>query len=416
MTFGLRRVALVAVLLSGAGPALAAPAYLTIGDAAHGLLRQIAPQAVTHARRDVAVTVPERRGSSRLVPALDGVHVVEVDEDVLPLLSLAVHERLRRCGGFVQHESLAEALTVLHRLQGEVTPDALAPSYAIDDAAQVNALLPQLQASQILATIQSLSDFQNRMYNSSHGVAASNWLFNTWKALASARPDVRVTQVRHPGWPQTSVSLLIPGSGANAAETVVLGGHLDSISPGSPETLRAPGADDDASGVASLTEVIRVLLAGNFRPSRSVEFIAYAAEEVGLRGSQQIAAKYKRQRKPVVGVLQLDMTAFQGDPTDLWIFTDYTNTAQNNFLASLAATYLPALTVGYDRCGYGCSDHASWTGKGFAASFPFEASFARSNQAIHTVNDTTATLGNQASHALKFSQLALAYVVELATD
>jgi bacterial leucyl aminopeptidase len=196
---------------------------------------------------------------------------------------------------------------------------------------------------------------------------------------------------------------------------VVLGAHLDSIN-GTAEGTRAPGADDDASGVASLTEVIRVLMNSNWRPSRTIEFMAYAAEEVGLKGSAQIATKYKRQRKPVVGVLQLDMTAYQGDPTDLWIFTDYTNAAQNQFVADLAATYLPQLTVGYDRCGYGCSDHASWTGKGYAASFPFESSFAHDNKAIHTANDTLATFGTQALHALKFTKLALAYTVELGAD
>lgn len=406
----------LAALTLACTAAAAAPAYITVGDDARAVLRNVAPQAVTHSSRQIAITVPERRGSRTLVRGQEGVHVVELDDAVLPALSLAVHAELHRCGGFIQHDSLAEALAVLHRLQGEATPDVAAPSYTLDDAAQVNALLPQMQASHILSTIQSLSDFQNRMYNSSHGVAASTWLFNTWKALATGRSDVKVTQVRHTGWPQKSVSLVIQGTGPNAAETVVLGGHLDSISSGSPETLRAPGADDDASGIASLTEVIRVLMAGNFRPTRTVEFIAYAAEEVGLRGSQQIATKYKRQGKPVVGVLQLDMTAFQGDPTDLWIYTDYTNTAQNNFVASLAATYLPTLTVGYDRCGYGCSDHASWTGKGYAASFPFEASFAHDNKAIHTPSDTIATFGSQANHALKFSQLALAFAVELGTD
>lgn len=408
--------ALAALSLSSlCAAALAAPAFITVGDDARAVLREVAPQAVTHSSRQVGITVPERRGSRTLVRGVEGVHVVEVDDAVLPALSLAVHEQLRRCGGFMQHDSLAEALTVLHRLQGEATA-AIVPSYVLNDAAQVNALLPQMQASHILSTIQSLSDFQNRMYNSSHGTAASTWLFNTWKTLAAGRSDVKVTQVRHPSWPQKSVSLVIQGTGPNAAETVVLGGHLDSISSGSPETLRAPGADDDASGVASLTEVIRVLMAGNFRPTRTVEFIAYAAEEVGLRGSQQIANKYARAKKPVVGVLQLDMTAYQGDATDLWIFTDYTNAAQNQFVVDLATAYLPALTVGYDKCGYGCSDHASWTAKGFAASFPFEASFAHSNKAIHTPNDTIATFGSQANHALKFSQLALAYVVELATD
>ena len=407
-------VATTAALCS-AGAVQAAPAFITVGDGAHMLLHRLAPQAVTHATRQVDVRVPERPGSRRLVGARDGVHVVEIDDDLLPALSLAVHETLRRCGGFMQHASLAEALAHLHRLQGEVVP-ALAPSYTLDDAAQVQALLPQLQASHILGTIQSLSDFQNRMYNSSHGTAASTWLFNTWKALAGGRRDVRVTQVRHSGWPQRSVSFVIRGSGANADETVVLGGHLDSIAAGSPETLRAPGADDDASGVAAMTEVIRVLMAANYKPQRTVEFIAYAAEEVGLRGSQQIAAKYARAAKPVVGVLQLDMTAYQGNATDLWLFTDYTNTAQNNFVAALAAGYLPTLTVGYDRCGYACSDHASWTARGYAASFPFESSFAASNRQIHTPNDTTATFGNQAEHALKFTQLALAFAVELGSD
>lgn len=405
--------ALAAALCAGA--AAAAPAWITVGDDAWALVRAAEPQARLLASRDVDVQVPERRGSAALVRTSDRVHAVELDEAALPLLSLAVHEELRRCGGFVRHDSMAEALAVLHRLRGDTSPER-APSYTLDDGAAVTPLLPQVQASQILATIEQLATFQNRMYTSSSGVAASDWLFNRWKTLAAGRSDVTVRQVAHRGWPQKSVSLVIAGSGANRAETVVLGGHLDSIASGPAETVRAPGADDDASGVASLTEVIRVLLAAGWKPQRSIEFIAYAAEEVGLRGSQQIATQYARQKKPVVGVLQLDMTAYQGDATDLWLFTDYTNAAQNQFVAALAQTYLPALTVGYDRCGYACSDHASWTGRGFAASFPFEASFAHDNKAIHTANDTSAVFGNQAGHALKFAQLALAFAVELGAD
>ena len=276
-------------------------------------------------------------------------------------------------------------------------------------------MLPLLQESRILSTIQTLSDFQNRLYNSAHGVAASDWLFQHWKQLAAGRSWMRASQVTHSGWPQKSVKLRIAGSG-NAAETVVLGAHLDSISGNASAEVRAPGADDDASGVAALTEIIRVMADSSYRPRRSIEFIAYAAEEVGLRGSQQIARQYQRQAKPVVGVLQLDMTAFQGDLTDLWLYTDFTNAAQNQFVADLAAGYLPQLSVGYDRCGYACSDHASWTGRGFAASFPFESSDATYNRAIHTDRDTTATFGNQALHALKFTQLGLAYAVELGSD
>ena len=397
--------------------ALAAPTWLTIGERAHALLVQVAPQAQTSpqtlASREVQVTLPVKRGGSALTQGVEVVHAVQVDDAALPLLSEAVHSQLNRCGGFAQHASMAEALATLHRLQGTPAP-APAVSYAIDNVAEVNAMLPQLQASNILATIQSLSDFQNRRYNSSHGVAASDWLFSKWKSLDPGdRRNIRVTQIPHAGWPQKSVQFEIVGS---TNELIILGGHLDSIAGGAPETARAPGADDDASGVAILTEVIRVLMASNYQPKRTVRFIAYAAEEVGLLGSQAIAAAQALQRVRLVGVLQLDMTAYQGDATDLWLISDYTDAAQNGFLAALAAAYLPGLTVGFDACGYACSDHASWFNRGYVASFPFEATLAHSNPTIHSASDTIATFGGQANHALKFSQLALAYAVELGSD
>jgi bacterial leucyl aminopeptidase len=408
-------LAVLAVLTtSAATPALAAPVWLTIGEQAHAVMQRVAPQVPTLAARQVAVNVPVQRGSASLRQASETVRVVEIDEDMIPTLSMAVHMKLAKCGGFMQHESLAEALAVLHRLDGTAEP-LLAPSYAIDNPAEVNAMLPQLQASNLLSTITQLSNFQNRRYNSTHGVAASNWLFSQWQALnPGTRRTVRVRQIPHT-WAQKSVEFEILGTG-NSGETVILGAHLDSIAGSGIETSRAPGADDDASGVAGLTEIIRVMMASGYQPKRNIRFIAYAAEEVGLLGSKAIVTQQAARRDRVVGVMQLDMTAYQGSPTDLWIYTDYTNAAQNAFVANLAATYLPTLTVGYDACGYGCSDHAAWHAGGFAVSFPFESSNATYNRLIHTANDTTATFGNQANHALKFTQLALAFMVELASD
>src|SRR5687767_9393003 len=99
-------------------------------------------------------------------------------------------------------------------------------------------------------------------------------------------------------------------------------------------------------------------------------------------------------------------------PVDIVIITDLTNAAQNQFLRDLIAVYQPSLTVGNSTCGYGCSDHAVWNNKGFPASLPFEGS--PSNPTIHTINDTLAQMGNNASHAVKFTNLALSYIGELA--
>jgi leucyl aminopeptidase len=408
-------VAALAACLASAG-ALAAPTWITLADDALQVLKRMTPSIEVLGTAEVSVTVPESARSPALRTRTERVHAVQIEDTWLEILSVMVHGELQRCGGYVHHDSMAAALATLHRL--EVGPQAVgpAPSYAIDDIAKVQLMMPQLQASNVLATIDAMTQFQNRRYNSSHGVAASNWLFNLWSGLKPAeRRDVRVTQITHNGgYPQKSVSFEIIGS-ITPNEVVILGGHLDSIAGSAIETSRAPGADDNASGIAGLTEIIRVLMASDYAPRRTLRFIAYAAEEVGLRGSNEIAAAYLSSPDLVVGKLQLDMTAYKSplDNKEIWLYTDYTNAAQNAFLASLVAFYLPDYTVGYSACGYGCSDHAAWHNRGFIASFPHEASNANYNRQIHTVNDTIATFGGNADHAIKFTQLALAYAVEL---
>jgi leucyl aminopeptidase len=408
---------LAAAAIACALPAQAAPVWLSMGDDAFGLLQSIAPGVHSVVQQDLPVDVPVRRGQSELRSSSEQVHLVVVDDAVLPALSDAIHSSLNHCGGYVVHASGAEGRQALEQAAKLLrTQKAAKVSYAIDNQDLVNPMLAQIQDSNILATIQTLSDYTNRYFTTSHGVAASDGLYNTWKTIAAGRSDISVKQFSHAGWPMKSVILRIKGSTA-AKQTVVLGAHLDSIVMGGVnENTRAPGADDDASGVASLTEALRVLVASGYKPKRSIEFMAYAAEEVGLRGSNDIATQYKSQSRKVVGVMQLDMTNYKGSAEDIFIYTDYTNAKQNDFLVNLTKAYLPTLKIGYDACGYACSDHASWSAKGFVASFPFEASFHNYDPYIHSANDTLAKLGNQATHAAKFSKLALAYAVELGSD
>jgi hypothetical protein len=119
-------------------------------------------------------------------------------------------------------------------------PAVAAPSYAIDNADLVQPLLAQVQDSRILATIQTLSDFQNRYYTSNPGVQASDQLAALWTSLAAGRGNVSVRQVSHRGWPQKSVVLTLQGS-SQAKQKVVLGAHLDSIVSGKVTDSPGPG-------------------------------------------------------------------------------------------------------------------------------------------------------------------------------
>ncbi|MGI8638444.1 MAG: M20/M25/M40 family metallo-hydrolase [Pyrinomonadaceae bacterium] len=340
--------------------------------------------------------------------------VIEADERQILDLTRNMHEEFHKCAGFMWHETLAAAcLSIAETLRAESNQPAAV--YTIDNQTNVNAMLGETQESQIRETITRLStDFPNRRHNQPSGLDSANWIKNKWTQLAAGRSDITVEFFNHSvnTTPQPSIIMTVQGT-TLPNEVVVLGGHQDSINLNGA-TLNAPGADDDASGIASMTEVIRVLVARNFRPQRTVKFMAYAAEEIGLRGSNEIAADFQARAVNVVGVLQLDMTNYKSpnSPVDIVVITDFTNAAQNQFIRDLITAYQPSLTFGNSTCGYSCSDHASWTNKGYPASFPFES--APSNQTIHTTGDTLAQSGNNASHALKFTNLAVSYLGELA--
>lgn len=364
-------------------------------------------------------------------PGLAGGVVLEAfdrhEEVVLTRLPLAaidalsgiVHADFNRCGGFVKHESLAEAEAEMARLRApRLAPEVL--PFTIDQPTLVATLAGGVSETELLATLTALSGFTNRYHAHPSGSASATWIRDQWAGLAAGRADVTVEFFDHGGiTPQDSVILTIPGA-TLPGEIVVLGGHQDSIIgwPGcsSNPNCIAPGADDDASGIAVLSEVIRLAVEHGFRPQRTVQFMAYAAEEVGLDGSTDIAQSYFNTGKNVVAVLQMDMTGYQGSAPDIVLVDDWTNSELNTFVADLVSTYQPGMVQSTTVCGYACSDHAPWHNRGYRAAFPFESTFNQSSPYIHSSSDTTANLSSGAAHVAKFARLAAAFLVETAID
>ena len=342
---------------------------------------------------------------------LTRVHGADLDA-----ISEHLHERFQRCSGFVYHGSLEEARRHLRqaipnqRLGGPIP-------YVIDQPGLVQSVSTQLDQANILSSITTLStNYNNRYYQHQSGVDSATWIRDLWAAYARTRPDVTVELVQHPGWAQPSVIMTIPGTSL-ASEVIVLGGHLDSIASGSSNpNFSAPGADDNASGIATVSEVARAALAAGFRPQRTVKFMGYAAEEVGLRGAGEIADDHLANGVDVVAVMQLDMTAFNGSTQDIFLITDFTNSDLTSFLGQLIDTYLTDLTWTTTACGYGCSDHAAWHNRGFPAAFAFEARLGQHNNRIHSTGDTLGHFGNTADHAIKFARLGAAFIVEVGVD
>jgi len=363
---------------------------------------------------DAVSTSQKSIQSFDVVNSTDEVSVVRVHKDQVLNVSSLMHDKFNRCGGFIFHDTKEEAQAALEKNAFRNTTKSMAFfNYTITKSATVTKMVDEVKEAQIRETIQKMSTFHNRYYQADTGVDSQVWLKSKWEDLTSARSDVSVELFEHSKWKQPSVILTIQGT-TKANDIVILGGHADSIAGfWSKERARAPGADDNASGIATLTEVIRVVMDSNYKPQRTVKIMAYAAEEVGLRGSKEIAQSFARDKKHVVGVVQFDMTNHNGtDDMDIVFMTDYTNKAQTEFMGKLIDTYVK-VPWGYSKCGYGCSDHASWHNEGFPASMPFESTMGDINGHIHSKDDTIEQSGGHAEHALKFAKLGVSFLVEM---
>ncbi len=110
-----------------------------------------------------------------------------------------------------------------------------------------------------------------------------------------------------------NVIAVLPGeSPAGSGQSVIIGAHLDHLGRGWPdvragsEGMIHPGADDNASGVAVLIEVAR-LLAETHRPSRPIVFVAFDGEEWGRKGSiHYVTTETVRPARDAFAMLSLD--------------------------------------------------------------------------------------------------------------
>jgi Zn-dependent M28 family amino/carboxypeptidase len=197
-------------------------------------------------------------------------------------------------------------------------------------------------------------------------------------------------------------------------QVFVLGAHYDTQSG-------TPGADDNASGVAAVLEVAR-LLAGE-RTDASVHLVFFALEEVGMDGSEAYAAALAGAGTDVIGMISLDMIAYtcstpgcqllppdipgcftiSGDVSDIGTQAGVgVNTASSALLDDYIATvavYVPALEVmafvveGNGECFPDTrrSDHKSFWDEGYPGMVITDGGEAR-NPHYHQSTDTLATL------------------------
>ncbi|HEU5470585.1 MAG TPA: M28 family metallopeptidase [Actinophytocola sp.] len=187
----------------------------------------------------------------------------------------------------------------------------------------IRAMLREINPRNIERTINTLVSFgtRNTLSAQDHptrGIgAARDWLFAEFTSAAAASGGRMTVELqsyiqgvapRIPvPTPITNVVATLRGSSPDSVDrTYVVSGHYDSMPTSVTDfTSDAPGANDDASGVAAVLEMARVMATRTF--DATIVFMAVAGEEQGLLGSNHFATTAKAAGRNIAGMFTNDI-------------------------------------------------------------------------------------------------------------
>lgn len=232
---------------------------------------------------------------------------------------------------------------------------------------------------------------------------------NAWRALADKEGGIVslddqsvVMEAKIDRSPRTTwnVAGVLPGSGALANEYIIIGAHYDHVGYGYTGGSRSdeygivhPGADDNASGTAGLLLLAQKLSAeyaaaeksSKSPDRRSILFIAFSAEEMGLIGSREFIKNSPIEAKQIYAMINLDMI---GRLREGKLELSGTGTGEGLADAIRPALDASGLKMSISPGGRGPSDHASFYGAGI----PVLHFFTGLHEQYHTPRDTVDTI------------------------
>ncbi len=176
-------------------------------------------------------------------------------------------------------------------------------------------------------------------------------------------------------------------SGREDDSITVVGAHYDSYSADSDPFTVAPGANDNATGVAAVLEIARVTRENGFTPKYPIRYVAFAAEELGLHGSSYQAAREAAAGNRVMMMINYDMIAYLADPSMSPWHVNIIHYDNSTLLKNEAAVLCAANStlVSYsDNTNYNRSDSYAFFMNGFRALFYHQSDI---ESTYHTAGD-----------------------------
>jgi hypothetical protein len=262
-------------------------------------------------------------------------------------------------------------------------PEGLTLGLQVNDV--IGTIVGEISRANLRSYVQSLQSFQTRYASTINCELAGQFILNHFLSLgleAWFQPFVFGS-----GISTRNIIAELRGR-TDPEEIVIICAHYDSTS--SERTVLAPGADDDASGVAAVMEAARIL--AKYPLDFTVRFIAFSAEEWGLYGSHYYSDGARASSERIVGVVNLDMIAYADSmPEDLDIVVNPASWWMAERTGWAADAYTGLTVRKSVNPSFVYSDHSPFWDRGYSAFCGIEDEDVN-NPYYHTPGDTVDTL------------------------
>lgn len=283
-----------------------------------------------------------------------------------------------------------------------------------EENAIIREMMNQVNMDSLQATVQYLQDYNSRIWNSQNAFDASDWIAARMQALGLEVEQQAFNASTWLGSGQAAPNVIGIQRGTVYPDVyVVCGSHFDSFSwEAYSGGGNAPGADDNATGVASVLESARIMTQYEFE--YSIIYCAYGCEEMGLYGSEAYASRCQQQSMEILGYFNNDMNGYlYGDVIHIDCIYPNSVAPIGDYYMNIGSVYFPELPIRHVNFNDGDSDHTSFNNHGYMGIYPFE-DYQHYSPYIHTPNDLIGTSVNSWEMSQQYCRMNIGCLAEIA--
>jgi Zn-dependent M28 family amino/carboxypeptidase len=270
-----------------------------------------------------------------------------------------------------------------------------------EEKIQVNKIIQKIidnvSSNNIKEKLNKLSSFHTRHSKSTIINDAAEWLLNEFKNIGYSNAFYHTYNTNIDNKEYQLKNVICEKKGEND-KIIIICAHYDCIMEDLQDhNSRAPGANDNASGVSAILEMARMLI--NETLSYTIQFVLFSGEEQGLHGSVHYSKFIKENNLQLFRLINLDMIGYPQLNPDIIVIERDNNTesihnrvAENDQLSietgDIMARMAKNNNLEFNLDSIYDSDYEPFEAKGYVVIGAYDGSAENENPHYHNSSDT----------------------------